>query len=224
MSRDPLYIVQSVPSRRALRERLLVEIPPAVIVEDEGPPPPSPWRGYRLCLEQFLGSKAEHAVVLQDDVIVCKNFVPAVSAIVANHPHTPVCLFVSAARTKTLKQYQRAARSGNRYSTIWFQDYMPVVAAIWPRDKAEEFLAWSVDAKLPGMPNPRSDDAVVGSWMKFTRQTVLATIPSLVEHPDDTPSVKWHESKVPSGTGNKARRAFLFIGDSDPLELDWSSI
>jgi hypothetical protein len=59
--------------------------------------------------------------------------------------------------------------------------------------------------------------------MKFTHQTVLATVPSLVQHPDDTLSVKWNaESKVPSGTGNKRRRAFWYIGDDDPLDLDWS--
>jgi len=119
----------------------------------------------------------------------------------------------------------KAARNGNRYSTIWFQDFLPVVAVLWPRAKVEEFLEWSKDAKLPGLPNPRSDDAVVGSWMKFTRQTVLATVPSIVEHPDDTLSVKWSEgSNVPSGTENKRRRAFNYIGDSDPLELDWTAV
>lgn len=207
-----------------MRERLLAQIPPAVVIEDAGPPPPSPWRGYRTCLQAFLESGVERAVILQDDVIVCRNFALAVEAIARVHPDIPMCLFVSAAKTKTLKQYMRAMRSQNRYAPIWFQDYLPVVAVLWPRAKAAEFLEWSQDAKLPGLPNPRSDDAVVGSWMKFTRQLVLATVPSLVEHPDDTVSVKWHESRVPSGTQNKFRRAFSYIGDGDPLQLDWSSI
>lgn len=128
-------------------------------------------------------------------------------------------------KTKTLRNYTRAMRSGFRYSSIWFQDFLPVVGVIWPREKAEEFLEWSKDAKLPGLPNPRSDDAVVGSWMKFTKQRVLATVPSLVQHPDDTLSVKWGEgSNVPSGTENKYRRAFAYIEDTDPLELDWSAV
>lgn len=193
-------------------------------MEDSGPPPPSPWRGYRLCLQAFLETSASHAVVIQDDAIVCANFAAAIERIAESHPDIPICLFVSGTKSKTLQLYARAIRSQVRYSQVWFQDFLPVVGVLWPRTKVEEFLEWSKDAKLPGLPNPRSDDAVVGSWMKFTRQTVLATVPSLVEHPDDTLSVKWHESNVPSGTGNKRRRAFHYIGDSDPLELDWTTI
>lgn len=132
---------------------------------------------------------------------------------------------MSGTRSHTLRNFQRALNSKLHYSKIWFQDFMPVVAVLWPRTKVEEFLEWSKDAKLPGLPNPRSDDAVAGSWMKFTRQTVLATVPSLVEHPDDTVSVKWSAgSSVPSGTGNKRRRAAAYIGDSDPLALDWETV
>lgn len=219
-----LYVVQSVPHRREIRERLLVDLPPAVVIEDEGEPPPNPWRGYRRCIKAFLDSGESHGVLIQDDTTVCQNFTPAVELISQAHPDSVVCLFVSAARTKTLREYVRASRSGRRYATIWFQDYLPVVATLWPKSQAARFLHWteSDDFRTPGMPNPRSDDAVAGSWMKFTRQKVLATIPSLVQHPDDTPSVKWGaESRVPSGTGNKGRRAFNYIGDEDPLELDW---
>jgi hypothetical protein len=175
-----------------------------------------------LCLRRFLKTGASHGCILQDDVLVCRNFVTAVERICDVHPDIPVCLFVSGTRGHTLKHYSQALRAGKRYSQIWFQDFVPVVAVLWPRIKAEEFLEWASTAKLPGMPNPRSDDAVVGSWMRFTKQRVLATVPSLVEHPDDTPSVKWSAgSSVPSGHENKRKRAFAYIGDSDPLELDW---
>lgn len=178
-----------------------------------------------MCLDAYLKTKARHAVILQDDVLVCRNFTPAVEKIIEVHPDIPVCLFVSGMKTKTLRNYMRAVRSGLRYSNIWFQDFLPVVGVIWPRAKVEEFLEWSVDAKLPGMPNPRSDDAVVGSWMKFTHQKVLATVPSLVQHPDDNLSVKWAEGcNVPSGTENKYRRAFIYIEDADPLTLDWTQV
>lgn len=176
-----------------------------------------------MCLRAALESGATHAVIVQDDAIVCKNFPLAVKRVIKAHPNVPICLFVSAMKTKTLRYYTRAIRADQRYTEVWFQDFLPVVAVIWPKTKIEEFFEWyATDPKLPGMPNPRSDDAVVGSWMKFTRQRVLATVPSLVEHPDDTTSVKWSAgSKVPSGTGNKTRRAFIYIGDRDPLELDW---
>lgn len=177
-----------------------------------------------MCLEAFRESDYSHALIIQDDTIVCKNFPLAVDRIVEAQPDIPISLFVSGMKTKTLRVYQKAMRMGHRYSPIWFQDFCPVVATIWPRPKMEEFFEWwATGPKLPGLPNPRSDDAVVGSWMKFTKQLVLATVPSLVEHPDDTTSVKWTaESRVPSGTGNKYRRAYHYIGDEDPLNFDWA--
>lgn len=176
-----------------------------------------------MCLQRFLETGASHGCILQDDVLVCQNFLVAVERIRDVHPDIPICLFVSGRKTHTLKNYHKAVRSKLRYSPLWFQDFAPVVAVLWPREKVQEFLEWSKDAKLPGMPNPRSDDAVVGSWMKFTRQTILATVPSLVQHPDDTPSVKWSaESNVPSGYGNRASKAFMYIEDADPLVLDWT--
>lgn len=148
----------------------------------------------------------------------------AVERIRDAHPDVPVCLFVSGARTHTLKVYCKAVRGKLRYSQVWFQDYLPVVAVLWPRTKVEHFMEWLPDAKLPGVQKPwRSDDAVIGSWMKFTKQTVLATVPSLVEHPDDTPSVKWNTPRIQIGK-DKRRRAFHYIGDADPLELDWTMI
>jgi GR25 family glycosyltransferase involved in LPS biosynthesis len=177
-----------------------------------------------MCLRAALEADSPYAVVLQDDTVVCKNFTPALERIIEVYPDIPVCLFVSGNKTKTLRHYTNSMRAKWRYAPIWFQDYMPVVAVLWPRHKIEEFLEWSTDRKIKGLAEPyRSDDAVVGAWMKFTHQTVLATVPSLVQHPDDTLSVKWNaESKVPSGTGNKRRRAFWYIGDDDPLDLDWS--
>lgn len=189
-------------------------------MEDDGPSPPNPWRGYRLCLQTFLETTDSHAVVIQDDGVVCRNFGPAVERITEARPEIPICLFVSGTRNATLKKYLRAMLAKQAYSTIWFQDFCPVVAMIWPRAKAQAFLKWSETAKLPGMPNPRSDDAVVGSWMKFTRQEVLATVPSLVEHPDDTPSVKHDIPKAP--LGSKSRTAIWFIEDDDPLLKDWT--
>lgn len=216
------YIVQSVPARRELRQRLLDQLPQAVVVEDDGPRPPSPWRGYLRCIEA-ISDEATHALIIQDDTIVCSNFTLAVERLAEIHEHTPLCLFVSASKSKTMMQYRKAAKSQLRYSEIWFQDYCPVVALLWPRSKLAEFMHWwAGNPRLPGMREPyRSDDAVVGSWMKFTRQRVLATVPSLVEHPDDTLSVKWDTSNVPSGTENRFRRAFQFIGDGDPLEINW---
>jgi hypothetical protein len=60
----------------------------------------------------------------------------------------------------------------------------------------------------------RSDDAMGGRWMRTTRQRVVATIPSLVEHPDDAPSTI---ARKPGG-----RTALFWHGvEWDALSVDW---
>jgi len=85
---------------------------------------------------------------------------------------------------------RRAFDAGERYVPIWWREFMPVVAVLWPIQKVREFLLWAENARLPGEPNPRSDDAVLGYWMRKTHQIVLASVPSLVQHDDSQPSVK----------------------------------
>jgi hypothetical protein len=94
------------------------------------------------------------------------------------------------------------------------------VAVLWPAPLTRAFLDWSRTNKVPGMPRPRSDDAVFGAWARMTRNSVLCTVPSLVQHPDDLQSTVGLRAR----NGNdKGRVAVSYIGDGDPLELDWSS-
>lgn len=159
-------------------------------------------------------------MVIQDDAVVCKNFIPALEHFVSLIPDAPICLFAPGLAMKTLRQLQRKrldAASGI-FLPLHRQDFMPVVGVLWPRHKAEHFLRWSDTARLPGMPNPRSDDAVAGHWARVTNQRVYVCLPSLVEHPDDVKSVV---ANLYTARQSKARTAFLYIGDSDPLAFDW---
>jgi hypothetical protein len=95
---------------------------------------------------------------------------------------------------------------------------VPVVAVLWSREAAVDLLDWTSSNRLPGDPRPRSDDAVVGRWARQTRQTVLATTPSLVQHPDEERSLVGRRH----GAGRiEWRVAHAYIGDDDPLTLDW---
>lgn len=195
-------------------------LPPAVeVVEDCGGPPSNPWRGYQLCLRD-LPSSATHVVVIQDDAIVCRNFAPAVELIVNAVPDDPICLFLGGLPRATGKAALRILRNKATatFVPLNFRDFMPVVAVIWPKPKAEHMLEWSKDAKLPGMPNPRSDDAVCGAWQRFNKQRVWCAMPSLVQHPDDVDS---HVRREPGRGRDTGRVALNYIGDRDPLEIDW---
>lgn len=215
------YVVQSVPSRRKIRQRLLENLPPAVVVEDDGPPPGNPWRGYQLCLNKLVLSDSSHGLIVQDDAIVCQNFAPALELLADLHPSNPIVLFYPGLPMKSARNMRNALQRKRTMFVLNRQDFLPVVAVLWPCEKARFLLEWSVNVKIPGLRSPyRSDDAVIGYWMRRTRQDVFVTMPSLVEHPDDVDPVKDgpHEAKH----GRDRGRVALSFCKGDPLEIEWS--
>lgn len=127
----------------------------------------------------------------------------------------PVCLYVGGHSTRTAKAMRQTT---GRYVDVWWREFLPVVAVLWPVDVARSFAEWSDDAKLPGEPNPRSDDAVAGYWMRKTRQRVLATVPSLFQHDDSIPSVKrGPKDRRPQDT---VRPALMLAEDA--MSYDWT--
>ncbi len=183
--------------------------------------PPSPWDGYRKALTN-LPPAVTSVLVIQDDATVCANFTLAVRQIAVANPEKPVVLFVPGSARWIKKQFLEAVLAKRPYIDMHPSSFMPVVAVLWPRHKAEEFLAWCETAKIPGIRTPwRSDDAVAGAWMRLTRQTVRVTVPSIVEHLDNVECVKG-KSHRPAFGRDKGRVAMHYIGDRDPLEIDWS--
>lgn len=179
--------------------------------------PLNPWRGYRACLEGLEGDG--HVCVLQDDTLICRNFLPALELIAEANPLTPVSLFTSQVQKRN---YRLASMmyGKRRYFTQHQADVVHVVGLLWPKEKAREFIQWVDDNPRRFQREKVSDDNTVSTWMKFCRQEILCTLPCLVEHPDDVPSVV-NEHRVKYGK-DKGRVAAFWIGDGDPLELDWT--
>lgn len=209
--------VQHYAGRDETLERLLATLPPAVeVVTDEGDL--NPWRGYRLCLTDL--PETSHVAIVQDDAIACRNFGTAIERIAEANPENVVALFMSKHPKRT---YNRASLTygKSRYVDVHNQDLVHVVALLWPVEKARAFLVW-VDgnpARLRGKAF-QSDDATVSRWMQLTKQRIRATVPSIVQHPDDVPSVV-NRHRVKHGL-DSGRVAGYWIGEDDPLELDWS--
>jgi len=208
--------IQHHPSRAHLIGPLLevlAPIPTEVIAHSSDPP--SPWAGYKKCLQNLETENASHILVLQDDAVPCRNFALALERI-AQANDVPVCLFLARLPRRTSTDATKALKANRRYVTLFIRDFVPVVAVLWPRAKAQEFMAWAQNAKLPGQPNPRSDDAVVGRWMMVTRQEIRATCPSLVEHPDMEASVIGRQP----AWGKDPGRVALHLAE-DALAYDW---
>ena len=208
--------IQHHVSRADLLPKLIADLAPlpVQVIADNGPPPPSPWRGYQLCLQEI--PECSHLLILQDDVRVCHNFTPALERIAQAKPDNPIVLFLGGLPRRTAMDALRATKRHERYVKMFIRDFVPVVAVLWPREKALHFLEWSKTAKLPGYSRPRSDDAIAGRWMLATRQTIYATLPSLVEHLDEVPSTI---GKRAAYGRDRGRVALQFIGEQNPLEL-----
>jgi len=182
--------------------------------------PPSPWDGYKQALRSLLAdaSRPTHGLILQEDVTVCKNFPLAVERIATRYPELPVLLYLSWLPRRAAMLANKCAPT-QRYLELHLKpnEFMPIVAVLWPMEKAEEFLNWTENNhRRLGHPQPRSDDGVAGRWCGYTKQCVVATLPSLVQHEDVVPSI-W--GRRTSWGRDKGRTALRFIGDRDPLEL-----
>ena len=174
--------------------------------------PPNPWAGYRRCLKG-IPRDCTHLLIVQDDTAPVPNFVPALHKIAAQHPETPVCLFLASNPRGAMARARRAMSRNQRYVALYPSPFVPIVAVLWPRQKAKDFLAWTESGvPLPGHPTPRADDSVLAAWSKRTREPFIVACPSIVEHLD-VPSVK--------GVRNAAsawKAAFLA---EDAAEYEW---
>jgi hypothetical protein len=148
-----------------------------------------------------------HVLVIQDDALPCVNFAEAVQQIARSNPDVPVCLFLGAYPASTAVLARRAMMRKQCYTRLGSSSFIPLVACLWPKAKAEEFLEWSRHNKTT-----RADDGNAARWMRQTKQTVRVTVPSLVEHNDYTPSVKGGRQHKPGA--ESWRRALLLAEDA----------
>lgn len=155
-------------------------------------------------------------VIVQDDVQLSDGFVPAVKQIARTHPDVPVCLFLGRLPSDVAKLSTRAMKYGQRYVRVSRRSFLPVVAMLWPKPKLLEFVEWA-DEHPFGTREIRSDDAYGGRWKMVTNQTVLACVPSIVEHPDVEPSTI---GKQPQW-GAHGRNAAHFARDA--AHYDWTA-
>ncbi len=207
-------VVQHHPARAEILTRLLERLAAPTVVEDPGGPGISAWRCYRLCLR--AAPDATHVLVLQDDTIPCQHFEEAAVKAIAARPEAAVCFYLGGHPATTAHHATVAMRKGQRWVQISRRDYVPTVATCYPQAMATELAAW-VDERYP---HSRGDDAPVGNFFRaaYGRLEAWATVPSLVQHPDDTPSMVGRRALAGKNPGRVAK---WFIGDADAREIAW---
>lgn len=184
---------------------------------------PAAWRSYRAALE-LTPSWATHRLILQDDVLVCDHFLRGVQQAVAAQPEAVICLFVSGQLIHRVGVLQRALADGHPWVVLDQRTWLPAVATLWPRHHADELPAWYDRQDYPT--DFLADDEIIGRYLNALGESALATVPSLVEHPDTVPSLVDAQNRRHRDGRNLERRAVNWIGDldcgCDATQIDWS--
>jgi hypothetical protein len=178
--------------------------------------PPNPWEGYRRCLSDI--PECSHLLIIQDDALPCASFPVALEQVAERFPETPVCLFLGAAPASTAGQARKAMMRNIRYIPLMSTTFVPLVCVLWPRAKAQEFLEWT-ESGVKRI--TRADDGNAARWMKTTGQTVMVSVPSLVEHNDFVPSVKGGASRPRQHKPGKERWRQAVLLAEDGTAYKW---
>jgi hypothetical protein len=205
------YAIQHHPSRADLLYRS-AELSPEIVTD---PFPDSvnknPWRTYRTALER-TPLEASHRVIIQDDAELCTDFDWALRGAIRARPDDILCLFVPTTLIQGARKVRAACDADETFTPLLHQEWCPVVALCWPTTVIPTFLAWA-DRVGYSLNKMRADDAIVGQFARETRTFIYATVPSLVEHPDDV------ESTINTRT-MQPRRAVCFAGEKAHL-IKW---
>ncbi len=215
MTVAPLVRIQHHPKREALLPPLLAATSlPLEICSDPDPDgKPSALRCYRECVTRPAVGFT-HLVILQDDVRLCVDFDVGVERALTAYPHGLVALFVAGAPVASARALMRAEKAGEAAADMCPGDWVPTVALAWPIADAAEFGKY---LKRVG-PEQWADDTIVGGWVRRTRRRVVATVPSLVQHPDVEKS--FFPKKASAGK-NKYRVAAIWREGWSPVTSGW---
>ncbi len=209
--------VQHHPSRADIVGPLLDALPGATLVPDPEPHSfPSPWRTYRRALET-TPPRATHRLIVQDDVVPCAGFLPAAEAALAAKPGRLVTFIVCGNPFEHAQAMFAACARGSQWAELDNQRWCPVVCLAWPVELIQPCLDFVAAQNWPE--EFTADDEIVGRYCQAAGHLPLATVPSLVDHPDDVPSLLGNKAQYGQDTG---RIVACWIGDCDPASIDWT--
>ena len=160
------------------------------------------WTTTRRCLAG-MPSWATHVIVLDDDLLLCKDFLGGAVRAASQRPECVVSFWAKNPHV------DKKASSGDRWVSV---DYVQGPAVCFPRAVAEGLLIYA------GHVEQGADDAHVTDYCKKHGVARWTTMPSLVEHlcPND--------SLVQNRKADRSHRvASRFIGaEVSALSIDWS--
>lgn len=165
-----------------------------------------PWFNWQRA-SRMVAPGATHHLILQDDAILSKNFIPAVQQVIAARPNAPISFF------SMRKEIADAVRKGKRWVTMSFP--LGAVAQVFPVALLPKIRAYGRAAYPPHM---RHSDTVIASYLENAGIRLWHTAPSLVDH-----GLGKSAAGHPSLMFGRERRASAFIGrEKSGTALDWT--
>lgn len=150
-----------------------------------------------------IPDKSTHHLVLQDDMMPCRNFIPALYEIIRVKPEQIVHIFASS------KRVIEALDAGKHWYTT--PDASWGGSIILPR-KHFGWCEWA-DRHLQDF-SPICDDTRLDHYAICNQEPIWSVAPSLIEH------IGYDKSLI----GNSPltwRMSSKYIGDDDPMSIDW---
>lgn len=195
------------PKRRRFIKQLRAQLPDAPVVLDQKN---DRWDTGRRSILAY-DPKADFHVVVQDDAVLCRDFLAGCGVVAKAAGQRPVALYMG--RTQARQALTSAAKRALRRNTPWVAADGPYwgVAVILPVEHIPDLIRWC---------DTRGDianyDARIAAYYKYRKIDCWYTVPSLVNHRE----VKENPSLIAGRSGN--RTAFNFIAaDRSPLQIRW---
>lgn len=154
-------------------------------------------RGPRFCAARAWGltGTSGHHLVIQDDAVLCKDFLDGVSEAVAQAPDALLSLFST--RLRSTPDCARLERISH---------LVGAVALVAPVHVACDLAAY-LDARTEFV----SDDAAIARYLMETSQRAYVTVPNLVDH-----------AQLPSTMNHPPMRSASFLGQNQSaVGLEW---
>lgn len=193
--------------RRALKakERGTIE----VVLDPDPDGERNPWRTARLAWQR-TPDDCTHRLLLQEDVLPCPRFLYHARKALSAKPDRVVSFYLGTNATVTWRDLLIADARGAHWVRGFANTWIPALALAIPRGFVDSLAAFEDGTR------PVADDDVYGRWAREYRLPWYATIPSLVDHDDDAPSLMRDQY----ATGSRV--AACPIGETDPGLIDWS--
>ena len=168
------------------------------------------WESCKVCL-RTIGNNS-HVLVLQDDVLPCRDLLRTATKLIELIPDKPISLFTNRDPVMTARAF------GKHWMTVktWFMSQ----AYILPSEFIKDFLAW--DEIHYRTDKRKADDEHLALYCYYNEIPVWTTSPSLVDH------LGWRTTTI----GDRNNKDYLemthrvakeFIGfENSGLDIDWT--